>query len=108
MINVPLLCLLPLRATVFQAHRVYLASSFIHFSLSHTSLGFSLCPRYRWLPEGVEYDLLYKDEEGGSDSRVTLYQKLESPRVVRSMAVNQSKVGKQKSGTRVKGGGGTG
>ncbi|KAK3882946.1 hypothetical protein Pcinc_012713 [Petrolisthes cinctipes] len=51
-----------------------------------------LSGRYRWLPEGVEYDLLYKDEDGGSDSRVTLYQKLESPRVVRSMAVNQSKV----------------
>ncbi|XP_042208863.1 chondroitin sulfate N-acetylgalactosaminyltransferase 1-like [Homarus americanus] len=48
--------------------------------------------RYRWLPDGVEYDLIYKDEASDVTSRVTLFQKLEATKVLRSITVDQKTV----------------
>ncbi|XP_069940678.1 chondroitin sulfate N-acetylgalactosaminyltransferase 2, partial [Cherax quadricarinatus] len=48
--------------------------------------------KYRWLPDGVEYDLLYKDEATDVSSRVTLFQKLDATKVIRSMIVDQKTV----------------
>ncbi|XP_045599754.2 chondroitin sulfate N-acetylgalactosaminyltransferase 2 isoform X1 [Procambarus clarkii] len=45
--------------------------------------------RYRWLPGGVEYDLLYKDQVTDVSSRVTLFQKLDAPKVIRSITVDE-------------------
>ncbi|XP_045599757.2 uncharacterized protein [Procambarus clarkii] len=48
--------------------------------------------RYRWLPGGVEYDLLYKDQVTDVSSRVTLFQKLDAPKVIRSITVDEKTV----------------
>lgn len=44
--------------------------------------------RYRWLPDGVEHDLLYQDEVSGASARVTLFQKLNNPQVIRTVQVD--------------------
>ncbi|XP_066961196.1 chondroitin sulfate N-acetylgalactosaminyltransferase 2-like [Macrobrachium rosenbergii] len=38
---------------------------------------------YRWVSDGVEYDLSFKDYSKGIMNKVTLFQKLESPEVIR-------------------------
>ncbi|XP_064117256.1 chondroitin sulfate N-acetylgalactosaminyltransferase 1-like [Macrobrachium nipponense] len=38
---------------------------------------------YRWLPDRVEYDLSFKDYSKGVTNKVTLFQMLEQPKVIR-------------------------
>ncbi|XP_037793225.1 chondroitin sulfate N-acetylgalactosaminyltransferase 1-like [Penaeus monodon] len=45
--------------------------------------------RYRWLPSGAEFDLYFEDSSAGVSSRITLYQKLEAPKVINAFAVDQ-------------------
>lgn len=57
----------------------------------HPSYSF-VSGRYRWLPDGVEYDLLFKDQATEVSSRVTLFQKLDATKVIRSITVDEKTV----------------
>ncbi|KAK7084993.1 hypothetical protein SK128_004630 [Halocaridina rubra] len=48
--------------------------------------------RYRWLPDGVEYDLLYRESTTLDTTRVSLFQKLEVPKVIMSREINKNTV----------------
>ncbi|XP_068222013.1 chondroitin sulfate N-acetylgalactosaminyltransferase 1-like [Palaemon carinicauda] len=44
--------------------------------------------RYRWLNEGVEYDFAFDDPVKEVTNRITLFQKLEPPKVIRSIEIS--------------------